>query len=266
MNHTQKILFKITLIIIFIVPIAVLGFGRLSDVRYKIKATDGNRWDHLIGKGRVVRGNEAKNKITFTFDDGPDHRTTPILLNELDKYNVKGTFFVNGHRFHSRTAGGEENRMVLRDMIARGHFIGNHTFSHKAITELDDDAWKREVSQVNWQISEIWGRPLRLFRPPFGRMQQSDIQNLSNQGYTVVMWNLDPLDWKANTARELLHRSQRVIEENPEGGVFLLHDTNRNTAQAFPLIMEWIEERNARLAAEGKPILEVVGIDQFIRN
>ena len=266
MKDVTKIISKIVFSIVVLLPIVVFGFGSLKDIQYKIKGTDGNRWEHLMGNGWVVRGTEATNSITFTFDDGPDHRTTPILLDELDKYHVKGTFFVNGHRFHQRTAGGEENRAILRDMIARGHFIGNHTFSHKDITGLDDDTWKREVQQVAWQVKELAGKEINLFRPPFGRMQQNDVKRLSSQGYTVVMWNLDPLDWQAKTARELLRRSQRVIEENPEGGVFLLHDTNRNTAQAFPLIMEWIEERNARLAAEGKPTLEVVGINKFIRN
>lgn len=255
----------IVIVCVFI-PMAAMSFGSLKDIHYKIKAADGNRWDHLTGNGRVVRGTEIKNKITFTFDDGPDHRTTPILLDELDRYNVKGTFFVNGHRFHSRTAGGEENRAVLRDLYRRGHFIGNHTFSHKDITVLDKETWQREVQQVNWQVQEITGRRLRLFRPPFGRISNANLQSLHAQGYTIVMWNLDPLDWKANTARGLLKRAKQVIEENPEGGVFLLHDTNRNTAQAFPLIMEWIEERNTRLASEGKPILEVVGIDQFVRQ
>ncbi|MBN2343301.1 MAG: polysaccharide deacetylase family protein [Deltaproteobacteria bacterium] len=266
MNHTRHTFFKLLICILLLVPMAGFGFGKLSDVQYKIKPQDGNRWSHLVGHGHIVRGTEAKGKITFTFDDGPDHRTTPTLLDQLDRYGVKGAFFVNGHRFHQRTAGGEENRAVLRDMVRRGHFIGNHTFSHKDVSQMDDDTWKREVHQVAFQVSEISGRNLNLFRPPFGRMNADNIRSLQAQGYTVVMWNLDPLDWQATTARQLLERSKRIIEENPDGGVFLLHDTNRNTAQAFPLIMEWIEERNARLAAEGKPGLEVVGIDKFIKN
>ncbi|MBN2528773.1 MAG: polysaccharide deacetylase family protein [Deltaproteobacteria bacterium] len=266
MHRQDKTLPKLIILVILLVPIVVLGFGSLKDIRYKIKAADGNRWNHLVGQGRIVRGEEVKNKITFTFDDGPDHRTTPILLNELDKYHVKGTFFINGHRFHSRTAAGDENKAVLRDIIRRGHLVGNHTFSHKDVTALDAETWKSEVQQVAYQVSELTGQPLKLFRPPFGRINRDNITSLSRNGYTVVMWNLDPLDWMAETPRALLRRSQRVIEENPEGGVFLLHDTNRNTAQAFPLIMEWIAERNARLAAEGRPTLEIVGIDQFINN
>lgn len=266
MHHRFHSSIKLFFIILLLIPFAGFGFGSLKDIRYKVKAIDGNRWDHLIGKGHIVRGVEAQGKITFTFDDGPDHRTTPVLLDELDRYGVKGTFFVNGHRFHNRTAAGEENRAVLRDMYRRGHFIGNHTFSHKDVTEMDKETWRREVQQVAWQVSEISGRSMSLFRPPFGRLNQDNINSLQSQGYTVIMWNLDPLDWKAATARELLNRSKKVIEENPDGGVFLLHDTNRNTAEAFPLIMEWIDERNARLAALGKPVLEVVGIDQFIRN
>ena len=266
MSSIFKAFLRIAILTIIILPFAVYGYGSLKDIRYKIKATDGNRWHHLLGGGRIVRGTEAKYQITFTFDDGPDHRTTPLLLDELDKYQVKGTFFINGHRFHQRTAGGEENKAVLRDLIRRGHFIGNHTFSHKDVTAMDEDTWKREVQQVSWQVQEMSDMQLNLFRPPFGRMNQSNIQSLGAQGYTVVMWNLDPLDWQASTARELLKRSKRVIEENPEGGIFLLHDTNRNTAQAFPLIMEWIAERNAQMAAQGLPVLEVVGIDRFITN
>ena len=85
-------------------------------------------------------------------------------------------------------------------------------------------------------------------------------------GYTVVMWNLDPLDWKADDALELLERTKRVIEENPEGGILLFHDTNRVTAEAFPLIMEWLQERNEESRAHGERELQVVGIDQFIDN
>ena len=127
------------------VPVAAIAWRTLDDIRYKIKGADGNLWAPYLGRGQMVRGQEQPGTITFTFDDGPDHRTTPVLLDQLDRYGVKATFFVNGHRFHHRSAGGVENQAVLRDLHRRGHFIGNHTFSHKDVTELDEQGWRQEV-------------------------------------------------------------------------------------------------------------------------
>lgn len=115
-------------------------------------------------------------------------------------------------------------------------------------------------------IRSITGRRPWLFRPPFGRANGASVFRLEQEGYTVVMWNMDPLDWKATSSSDLLSRSKRIIEANPEGGVFLMHDTNRTTIETFPLLIEWIEERNARLKAEGKPILRIVGIEHFIKG
>ena len=252
--------------VILVVPVAVFSWGKIEDIRYKTKGSDGNLWASKMGHGYIVRGHEAKGTITFTFDDGPDHRTTPILLDQLDRYGIKAAFFINGAKFHPRTAGGPENKAVLRQIHSRGHFLGNHTFNHKDITTLDDEGWKKEVTQVERVIRSITGRRPWLFRPPFGRCDDKALGRLGRDGYTAVMWNLDPLDWKAKDAAGLLKRTKRTIEENPSGGVFLLHDTNRTTIKAFPLIIEWIEERNGRLRAEGKPTLEIVGLEHYIRS
>jgi peptidoglycan/xylan/chitin deacetylase (PgdA/CDA1 family) len=256
--------FPLVLLWLFALPAGLAAWGTIDDVRYKLKGADGNRWEHLLGQGQIVRGDERPGTIAFTFDDGPDHRTTPVLLDHLDRHGIKAVFFVNGHRFHHRTAGGIENQAVLRDIHRRGHFIGNHTFGHKDITTLDDDGWRLEVTQVEQVVRGITGSRPQLFRPPFGRADARAVQRLAREGYTVVMWNLDPLDWKAATAEELLARTRAVVEENPGGGVLLLHDTNRNTVEAFGQIVEWLEDRNDRLAAEGRPGLEFVGVEQYI--
>jgi peptidoglycan-N-acetylglucosamine deacetylase len=251
---------------IVVLPVAVLSWGNIDEIRYKTKGDDGNMWASRLGGGQVVRGDEQPHTITFTFDDGPDHRTTPILLDQLDRYGIKATFFVNGWRFHHRTAGGIENQAVLRDMYRRKHFIGNHTFSHKDITLLDDQSWRSEVLQVEQTIRSIIGSRPYLFRPPFGRMEDKELVRLTKEGYTVVMWNMDSGDWRAKSAFQVFQRTKRVIEENPEGGVLLFHDTNRSSVEAFPLIVEWIEERNERLRAGGKKQLKIVGIESYVRS
>ncbi|MCP4601385.1 MAG: polysaccharide deacetylase family protein [Proteobacteria bacterium] len=263
MMHPGRILILFSLLVIAI-PAAVFPWGTLDDIRYKIKGADGNLWASRLGRGLMVRGEERPGTITFTFDDGPDHRTTPILLDQLDRYGIKAAFFVNGTRFHWRTAGGPENQAVLRDIYRRGHFLGNHTFNHKDITNIDENGWRTQVLQVDQVIRTVIGRRLWIFRPPFGLLDDKALERLGRDRYTVVMWNLDPLDWKAANATDLLRRSQKVIEENPDGGVFLLHDTNRTTIETFPLLIEWIEERNASLRTQGKQTLEIVGLEHYV--
>jgi peptidoglycan/xylan/chitin deacetylase (PgdA/CDA1 family) len=247
-------------------PAAAAAWGSLDDIRYKVKGADGNAWGHLLARGDIVRGDEEPGAIAFTFDDGPDHRTTPIILDALDRRGVKGAFFINGHRIHQRTAGGVENQAVLRDMHRRGHFIGNHTFAHKEITGLDDEGWRLEVTQVEQIIRGITGRRPYLFRPPFGATSPTTTARLAAEEYTVVMWSLDSQDWLARSADELVARVARLIEASPDGGVLLMHDTNGVTAAALPLVIEWIDERNARRAALGERPLEIVGIEHFVRN
>lgn len=248
------------------VPVVSIAWGTIDDLFYKLKEKDGNAWAHLLGKSQPVKGDERPGAIAFTFDDGPDHRTTPVLLDQLDRYRVKAAFFINGARFHYRTAGGPLNQIVLREIYRRGHFVGNHTYSHKEIKSLDEEGWRTEVLQVEQVMRGLTGKRPWLFRPPFGSIGEKEQARLKSEGYSVVMWNLDPLDWKAKSAVELLRRAKKLINDNPSGGIFLLHDTNRLTIQAFPLIMEWLEERNAKLRAVGDRTLEIAGIEQFLRS
>jgi peptidoglycan/xylan/chitin deacetylase (PgdA/CDA1 family) len=265
MSISRKVLMLVALACVA-APAAVFSWGKIDDIRYKIKSQDGNLWESKLGRGYLVKGDERPGTITFTFDDGPDHRTTPILLDQLDRYGIKAAFFINGSKIHSRTAGGPENQAVLRDIYRRGHFIGNHTFNHKDITTLDEQGWRTEVIQVEQVMRGIIGRRPWLFRPPFGRIENPELERLAQEEYTVVMWNLDPLDWKAKDGAGLLRRCQNVIEENPAGGVFLMHDTNRSTIEAFPLLIEWLGERNAYLSAKGEKTLEIVGLEHFISS
>lgn len=257
---------SIALFIVVAVSATSYSWGSLNDIRYKMKGSDGNMWEPLIGGGRAVSGRERPGTLAFSFDDGPDHRTTPIILDVLDRFRTKAVFFVNAAKIHQKTAGGIENQAVLRDVYRRGHFIGNHTFSHKDITTLDESGWLTEVKQTEQVVTSIIGRRPWVFRPPFGRINETTAERLSREGYTVVMWDLDSGDWKASNATEILRNTQKIVEANPDGGVLLFHDTNRSTVEALPLIFEWIEERNDALVATGSRPLEIVGIEHYINT
>jgi peptidoglycan/xylan/chitin deacetylase (PgdA/CDA1 family) len=240
--------------------------GTTKGIQYKQKN------DSLKGKGgerlppgTIVRGDEIKGSICFTFDDGPDYRTTPVLLDQLDRHGIKAAFFINGAKIHSSSVSGEENRVVLREIASRGHIIGNHTFSHKDIKNLTEEEWNKEIRQVERLVNSSIGQAEKIFRPPFGSMGHKEFIRITRDGYNVIMWNIDPMDWKANNARQIMAGFRNRIEENPQGGIVVMHDTNRSAIEAFPLIIEWIEERNSHRRATGEFPLQVVGIHNYFK-
>ncbi len=249
-------------LLVAVLAIASAGWVTFQDLDYKVKPIDGSRWADLHGRGNLIKGRSAERQIMFTFDDGPDHRSTPTLLDHLDRYQIKTVFFVNGHRMHSRRLDAAENIEVLREIHRRGHIIGNHTYNHRDLSTLTPEQVRSEIDLTSRLVESITGGRTWLFRPPFGRLGNAS-RYLALAGYTTVMWSIDPLDWQTDDPREVLRRVADRLEEQPNGGIIDLHDTNRATVEAFPLIMEWIEQRNAELAAQGEPTYRVVGIEAF---
>lgn len=239
--------------------------AELDDLAYKTKPVDGALWSGLLSRGALIKGREVERRIVFTFDDGPDHRSTPLLLDHLDRYGVKAVFFINGHRIHPQRSDAPENVAVLREIHRRGHVIGNHTFNHRDLSAMTDEQIQLEIDQTSRFVEKITGKRPWLFRPPFGKLGRAAAY-LGKQGYTTVMWALDPLDWQTSDPAEVLRRVATQLEERPGAGIIDLHDTNCASVEAFPLIMEWIEQRNAELAAQGLPLYRVVGVEAYFRS
>jgi len=242
-----------------------VAWAEVDDLAYKTKPVDGALWGDLLSRGALIKGREGDRRIMFTFDDGPDHRSTPLLLDHLDRFGVKAVFFVNGHRMHPTRPDAPENVGVLREIHRRGHVIGNHTFNHRDLSAMSDEQLQTEIDQTSRFIEKVTGARTWLFRPPFGKLGRASAY-LAKQGYTTVMWALDPLDWQTSDPREVLRRVVALLEEHPDAGILDLHDTNCASVEAFPLIMEWIEQRNAELAATGRPIYRVVGVEAYYRS
>lgn len=250
------------LLTIIVTSLASGGWGTFQDIGYKVKPIDGGLWSHLHGKGVFIKGRTSERQIMFTFDDGPDHRSTPLLLDHLDRYGIRAVFFINGHRMHDRRPDARENIDCLREVHRRGHVIGNHTFNHRDLSAMTDEQMQREIDQTSRLVEKITGQRTWLFRPPFGKLGRAG-PYLARNGYTTVMWAIDPLDWQTSDPQEVLRRVVDRLEDRSSGGIIDLHDTNRATVEAFPLIMEWLEQRNVELAAQGEPIYRIVSIEAF---
>ncbi|HEX5227584.1 MAG TPA: polysaccharide deacetylase family protein [Bryobacteraceae bacterium] len=137
-------------------------------------------------------------RVTLTFDNGPEPRVTPLVLDSLARHKIKTTFFVMGRK--AVTADGQS---VLRRASAEGHWIGNHTFSHiSPLGRLDEAAALREFEQTERAL-EWLVQPRKLFRPPGGAgkigkhlLQPAIVAKLQQGGYTCVLWNSVPGDFR----------------------------------------------------------------------
>lgn len=243
------------------------AWGTLDDVRYKVKPQDGNLWGDRYARGPILTGRVPERRLMFTFDDGPFWPTTSKLLDVLDRRGLRTAFFVSGHRLVGRDHDALQNRRTLREIYRRGHLVGNHSFSHKRLTEFGESELRWQIDEPSRLIREVTGEAPRLFRPPFAVTGPTVLSMLADRGYTAVLWSIDPVDWLRETPEDVLRATTRAIEaRNGEGGIVLLHDTHAATVQAFPLILDWIEQKNAVLRERGEAPYEIAGLDAFYRR
>ena len=190
------------------------------------------------------QGAADKSKVGLTFDDGPDPVWTPRILDILKARGVKATFFVVGRN-------AEAHPELLRRLVAEGHEIGNHSYTHGNLAGMPEWRQRLELGATERLIEAETGRRTTLFRPPYNAdATPSDVAELSplefaerEMGYTVVLEKIDPQDWSRPGAGVIL---QRVKEQRRGGSIILLHDAGGDrsqTLEALPLILDWLAER-----------------------
>ncbi len=258
------VLLGLVSLILFVSSI-VGASGEVGLVRLKAKASDGDLWSPLFRGGVIAATAESAGKVLLTFDDGPDPRTTPVILDILDRANVKAVFLVAGYRLHVESPDHLEARATLREIRRRGHHVGNHTFIHQPLdTMTTDEAWD-DINHGEQLITAVLGRSERLFRPPFGKLPAEIRERLDRAGFTVVLWSLDPEDWRLDDPAVLVKRVTALLDENPGGGILLLHDTNRIVVEALGEIIRRIRDRGAERRHDGLPPLDLAGAESFYK-
>jgi peptidoglycan/xylan/chitin deacetylase (PgdA/CDA1 family) len=173
------------------------------------------------GFGRTFVGTPGEGDLlALTYDDGPNTAWTPQLLDLLDRHGVQATFFSVGH--YAR-----EQPDLLREVAARGHAVGNHTYTHVTMPLHTDETIRRELRQTTEAIEDagvemarVHGR--RLMRPPYGRRRPGTLRVLQEEGYLPILWSVTLWDWnKGVTAEKIMRKADRRIRG---GDVILLHD------------------------------------------
>lgn len=230
---------------ILVIMISVSLVINLFSVFISIKASNGSNSD----EGIYHNNKNDYMKIALTFDDGPHPRYTAQILDILDKYNIKATFFVIGINVKNYPD-------AMANVIKRGHEIGNHTFSHPHVSCLNPGTLKSEVEQCESTVYELTDHKTKLFRPPEGFIDADVRTVLRDLDYKVILWDIDTKDW-ANAKPEDI--SNYVIENIASGDIILMHDYiahNSPTPDALNLFLPVLLEQGYKFVV----VSELIGL------
>ncbi len=162
----------------------------------------------------IRKHHNSEKKIALTFDDGPHNEYTPQILDILDEYGIKATFFVIGNNCKG-------NVEILKREISSGHEIGNHTYSHPHIAKIDTETLFGEIVKTEDILFGLDEKRPTLFRPPEGVYSKAVSEMLEKLDYIPVLWTVDTLDWKSPSAKKI---SDTVINNVFSGAIILCHD------------------------------------------
>ena len=187
-----------------------------------------------IYPGAVWNFKNEKNKIFLTFDDGPDPEVTPKVLQILNKYNAKATFFCVGENV-------KKYPEVLTQILKHGHKVGNHTFNHLKGWQTNTNYYIKNVELAANYIKS------NLFRPPYGRIKRSQYKILKKK-YKIIFWDVLSFDYSKRISKE--NCARKVIKNTKSGSIIVFHDAikmKENVLYALPKVLEYFQDNNFKM-------------------
>ena len=180
-----------------------------------------NRFIKKIFSNYVWDIPNTENKIYLTFDDGPTPEITEWVLQELEKYNAKATFFCIGNNI-------EKHPEIFEKVITKGHSIGNHTFNHLNGWKTSTEDYLENSKLCKSAICNLQPEICNLFRPPYGKIKASQAEKLRKLGYKIIMWDVLSADYDATiSAEKCLENTTKNVTS---GSIIVFHDS----VKAFP--------------------------------
>lgn len=174
----------------------------------------------------LVKDNQKR--VALTFDDGPNPTVTKQILNILDEYNIKATFFMIGNNV-------KQYPEIAQDVYKRGHEIGNHTWSHPVLTKLPLDEAKKQYTSTEDILVQTIGDNSTVFRAPYGAINEDIKESIPT---ISVSWSLDTLDWKYKNAAKTVAQVKNKMHNN---AIILMHDIHQPTADSLRSIINYLQ-------------------------
>ncbi len=223
----------------------------LGSIYYIKEASAPGSSNNIAVTGRGVEQEEIQatdnykeiKKVAITFDDGPHPVYTELILDELKDRGVKASFFITGQN-------AEEYPDIVRRIYEEGHIIGNHTYTHLRLTDLNEEIYVEELRETSKLIKEITGQETIFVRPPYGEWDKKFEKELK---MFPVLWTVDPLDWCSTDASFIV---EHVIGKVKDNDIILLHDEYESTKVAVLIIIDILQDRG----------FEFVTVDEILFN
>lgn len=215
----------------------------------------------FAGRGPITRGEAAtvtriptaQPLVAMTFDDGPHPSLTPQLLDMLLARGIRATFYVIGRN-------AARYPQILQRMVAEGHEIGNHTWSHPSLHGHSDTSVLSQVDRTNRAVYDAVGRPPVTMRPPYGNLyDRQRLMLFETRGMPTILWSVDTLDWQRPGSSVI---AQRIVGNSHTGAVILAHDIHSATVRAMPSAFDGVTGRGFRFVT----VSELIGWPRWDRR
>ncbi|MFW5793105.1 MAG: polysaccharide deacetylase family protein [Bacteroidota bacterium] len=185
----------------------------------------------------ICRNKSNVNKIAITFDDGPDPDKTTKILDILNDYNAKASFFIIGEKAKSRPE-------LVRQISDSGHLIANHSYSHSFVFPvMSAKKIQREIKETQDIIEDISGKNCIYFRPPFGVTNPLIARAVKKLKLTTIGWSIRSFDTTGKSSEKIFYRIRKRING---GDIVLLHDTGDNTLEVLKLLLEFLNKKQIK--------------------
>ena len=198
-------------------------------------------------------------RIALTIDAAWDADKTPFILDTLDKYGVKATFFLCGVWV-------KQYPDFVKEIARRGHEIGNHSLTHPHMNRMDAIAVQKELKDLDDMLQELTGRRSTLFRPPFGEYNDTVIRAAREAGYQVIQWSRDTVDWKQDRSAQTI--LDGVLKKLQSGDIILCHNNGYKIETYLPVLLETAQQKGftfvtvSELLLTGETSIDNNGVQQ----
>lgn len=208
-------------------------FGFKKSVDGRLPSIDEEGFKSILTEnGALFLGDTSKKELFLTFDNGYENGYTAKILDVLKEKNVPALFFVTGHYV-------KDQPELLKRMVAEGHLIGNHSWSHPDMTQLSESQIASELAKVKEQVEQVTGQQgMAYLRPPRGIFNNNVLAVSRRNGYTSVFWSIAYKDWDVNAQRGSHYAFQQVTKQLHPGAILLLHSVSKDNAEALGSIID----------------------------
>ncbi|BCJ85515.1 delta-lactam-biosynthetic de-N-acetylase [Effusibacillus dendaii] len=208
-------------------------FGFKKSKNGQLPSIDQEGFKEFLQKnGAIFLGDTTKKELYLTFDNGYENGYTKQILETLKKKKVPAIFFVTGQYI-------KDQPELLKQMVAEGHLIGNHSWNHPDVTQISNEQMKEELDQVKQRVTEVTGqKEMRFLRTPRGIFSERTLAYSRELGYTNVFWSIAYKDWDIKDQKGANYAYEKVMNQLHPGAVILLHSVSKDNAKALGRIID----------------------------